>query len=332
MMPAIFPRHKAWGFLLVISVVVLLIPKGYAQTSAQTPAPEQLRVGYQKAAVNLVITKENRLFEQRFPNTRIIWTEFPAGPQMLEALNVGSIDLGATGDTPPIFAQAAGADLLYIGAEPAKPKSEGILVPENSPLQNVAELKEKNVAFQRGSSSHNLVLRALRRAELVFSEIKPVYLTPADARAAFERGSIDAWAVWDPYFSAALLAGGARVLVDGTGLSETGTFYLASRPYAQNNGAFLSQVLEVLTEADSLTQSDRQRSIELLATAMGLPENVVARYLDNRTAGGTVSLNIVPLDKETVAAQQRTADVFFDNKLIPVAVDVSQRIWQPQQP
>ncbi len=91
----------------------------------------------------MVLAKSHQLLEQRYPQTHISWIEFPAGPQMLEALNVGSIDIGSTGDIPPIFAQAAGADLVYIGAEPPKPKAEVILVAQGSPIHNVAELKGK---------------------------------------------------------------------------------------------------------------------------------------------------------------------------------------------
>lgn len=210
---------------------------------AAPAAPDALRIGYQKGSVSMVLAKSHQLLEQRYPQTHISWIEFPAGPQMLEALNVGSIDIGSTGDIPPIFAQAAGADLVYIGSEPPKPKAEVILVAQGSPIHNVAELKGKKVAFQKGSSSHNLLLRALQLAGLKFSDIQPVYLAPADARAAFQQGNVDAWAIWDPYYSAALLQGGARVLTDGTDLKQTGSFYLASRPYAERNGAFIEGVL-----------------------------------------------------------------------------------------
>ena len=130
---------------------------------AAPAAPDALRIGYQKGSVSMVLAKSHQLLEQRYPQTHISWIEFPAGPQMLEALNVGSIDIGSTGDIPPIFAQAAGADLVYIGAEPPKPKAEVILVAQGSPIHNVAELKGKKVAFQKGSSSHNLLLRALQQ-------------------------------------------------------------------------------------------------------------------------------------------------------------------------
>lgn len=295
-----------------------------ALAHAAQSAPDALRVGYQKGSVSMVLAKSHQLLEQRYPGTKISWVEFPAGPQMLEALNVGSIDIGSTGDIPPIFAQAAGADLVYVGAEPPKPKAEVILVAENSPIKNVAQLKGHKVAFQRGSSSHNLLLRALQQAGLTFNDIQAVYLAPADARAAFQQGNVDAWAIWDPYYSAALQQGGARVLKDGTDLKQTGSFYLASRPYAEKNGAFIEGVLQTFSQADALTLSQRPQSITLLAKIMGLPEAVIASYLDHRPP-----TTITPVSAETAARQQQTADLFYENKLVPKKVDIRARIWQP---
>lgn len=292
--------------------------------NAADNAPEALRIGYQKGSVSMVLAKSHAFLEKRYPNTKITWVEFPAGPQLLEALNVGSIDVGGTGDIPPIFAQAAGADLVYIGSEPPKPKAEVILVPENSPLKSVADLKGRKVAFQKGSSSHNLVLRALQKAGLSFNDIKPTYLTPADARAAFQQGNVDAWAIWDPYYSAAIQQGGARVLTDGSELNLTGSFYLASRPYAGKNGAFLQNVLQTFSEADDLTRSQRDESVKLLSQSIGLPEPVIASYLDHRPPAA-----IVPVNEEIAVRQQRTADLFYDNHLVPKKLNIRDRIWHP---
>ena len=200
--------------LVRFALVALLALAG----AAHAADPATLRIGYQKGSISLVLAKQHRLLEQRFANTQVEWIEFPAGPQMLEALNIGSLDIGSTGDIPPIFAQAAGADLLYIGAEPPKPKAEVILVPKGSPVDSVAELKGKRIALQKGSSAHNLLLRSLAKAGLSIRDVQPVYLAPADARAAFERGSVDAWAIWDPFYSAIDLEGKARLLADGEGL------------------------------------------------------------------------------------------------------------------
>lgn len=294
------------------------------QTLAADVAPDALRIGYQKGSVSMVLAKSHQLLEQRFPDTKISWVEFPAGPQMLEALNVGSIDLGSTGDIPPIFAQAAGADLLYVGVEPPKPKAEVILVAENSEIKSVADLKGHKVALQKGSSSHNLLLRALQQAGLTFTDIQPVFLTPADARAAFQQGNVDAWAIWDPYYSAALLQGGVRVLKDGSELKQTGSFYLASRPYAEKYGAFIQGVLDTFSQADALTLSQRPQSITLLAKTMGLPEPVIASYLDHRPP-----TTITPVSDSTAGLQQQTADLFYDNRLLPKKVDIRTRIWHP---
>ena len=166
--------------------------------------------------------------------------------------------------------------------------------------------------------------RQLQEAGLTFADIQPVYLTPADARAAFQQKNVDAWAIWDPYYSAALLQGGVRVLKDGTTLKQTGSFYLAARPYAEKNGAFIQGVLETFTQADALTQSQRQESITLLAKTMGLPEPVIASYLDHRPP-----TTIAPVDAHVAALQQQTADLFYQNRLVPKQVDIRDRIWQP---
>lgn len=302
------------------ALTALLAVSGNVQ--ADTPAPKQIRIGYQKGSVSMVLAKSHQLLEKKFPDTRIKWVEFPAGPQMLEALNVNSIDLGSTGDIPPLFAQAAGADLLYVGSEPAKPLAEVILVPKESPIKTVADLKGKKVAFQKGSSSHNLLLRALKQAGLSFSDIKPTFLTPADARAAFQQGDVDAWTIWDPYYSAALLQGDVRVLKDGTGLNQTGSFYLATRQFTEANGDFIHQVLDTFSEADALTRSQRDESTELLANAMGLPKAVIASYLNHRPPTA-----ITPVSATTAKAQQQTADLFYENHLMPVKVEIADRIW-----
>ncbi|MDR6580875.1 sulfonate ABC transporter substrate-binding protein [Pseudomonas extremaustralis] len=291
--------------------------------TALAAAPATLRIGYQKGSIALVLAKQHDLLEKRFPKTDVKWIEFPAGPQMLEALNVGALDVGSTGDIPPLFAQAAGADLVYIGAEPPKPNAETILVRNDSPLHSVADLKGKKVAFQKGSSSHNLILRALNNAGLSYKDIQPVYLPPADARAAFEQGSVDAWAIWEPYSSLALSQSPSQVLANGEGLGLSGPVYTARREYARDNGAFIHDLLDELTAAEALTRSQREDSLKVLTDFMGLPADVVARYMDNRPPSP-----ILPIDEGIIQAQQATADLFFQNRLLPKAIEVKRAVWK----
>ena len=286
--------------------------------TALAASPDTVRIGFQKGSIALVLAKENQLLEKRFPATRVQWIEFAAGPQMLEALNIGALDIGSTGDIPPLFAQAAGADLVYIGAEPPKPQAETILVAADSPLHSVADLKGKRVAFQKGSSSHNLILRALNHAGLGYADIQPVYLSPADARAAFEQGSVDAWAIWEPFSALAQLSGRARLLANGEGLGLSGPIYTARRDYAARYAEFIPALLAELTAAEALTRSQRQSSLDILTRSTGLPTAVISRYMYNRPASP-----ILPISPAIIAAQQATADLFYDNRLLPKKIDVS---------
>lgn len=288
--------------------------------------PEQLRIGYQKSAVNLVILKQQGALERRFPNSRVSWIEFPAGPQLLEALSAGSLEFGLTGDSPPVFAQAAGKDLLYVGAEPPKPDSSAILVLKDSPLRTLADLRGRKVALQKGSSAHYLLVRAVEKAGLQWSDIQPVYLTPADARAAFERRSVDAWAIWDPFYAATELALQPRVLATGRALSSNNSFYLASRPFATRHAAALAVLFEELTRADRLVQENRKEVIKLIADFSGLDAGVVSLFLQRRPKSP-----VGPLSPQTVADQQRVADAFHRLGLIPRTVTVAGIVWQPKQ-
>ncbi len=316
-------------FLKIASTTMALW--GLGAVGAQSPsaksdrdkAPEQLRIGYQKSAVNLVILKQQDTLEKRFPNTRITWAEFPAGPQLLEALAVGSLEFGLTGDSPPVFAQAAGKDLFYVAAEPPKPDSSAILVLQDSNVRSLADLRGKKIALQKGSSAHYLLVRAVEKAGLQWSDIQPIYLAPADARAAFERKSVDAWAIWDPFYAAVELAIKPRVLTTGRDLSSNNSFYLASRPFVAQHEAALLILLQELTRADSIAQNNRNEVIKLVSNFSGLDAGVVSLFIERRPASP-----VGPLSAATISDQQRVADAFFKLGLIPRAVRVSAIVWR----
>lgn len=286
--------------------------------------PAQLRIGFQKSAVNLVIVKESRALEQRFPGTKVSWLEFPAGPQQLEALSAGSLDLAITGDTPPVFAQAAGKDLRYVGVEPPKPDSSAILVPQGSSLKTLSDLKAKRVALQKGSSAHFLIVRALQKGGLTFSDIQPVYLTPADARAAFERGSVDAWGIWDPYYAATELAIKPGVLATGRGLSSNNSFYFAPRAFTEQHGDTIAAIFAELSRADRLVQENRKEAAQRIADFSGLSLATVHLFLSRRPPSP-----VRPVTPEAIVEQQRVADAFHGLGLIPRAVKPIELVWHP---
>lgn len=284
--------------------------------------PGTLRIGYQKYGTLVLLkargTLEKRLAEQ---GVKVQWTEFPGGPQLLEGLNVGSIDFGVTGETPPVFAQAAGADLVYVAHEPPAPTSEAILLPKDSPIKSVAELKGKKVALNKGSNVHYLLVRALEKSGLKYTDIQPVYLPPADARAAFERGSVDAWVIWDPYQAAAEKQLSARTLVDGTGLVDNHQFYLATRPYANNHPQVITTLIDEVRSVGQWSQQNPQQVTDQVAPLLGLPADITFTAVKRQGYGAQ------PITPEVTAAQQKIADTFTDLKLIPKKLSIKDVVW-----
>jgi len=280
-----------------------------------------LRIGYQKYGT-LVLLKEKGTLEPELQKLgySVTWTEFPGGPQLLEALNVGAIDFGTTGEAPPIFAQAAGAPLVYVGYEPPAPKGEAILVPKNSALKNVTDLKGKKVALNKGSNVHYLLVRALEQAGLTPKDIQPVYLPPADARAAFEQGSVDAWVIWDPFYAAAAAATGAKILQDGENLVSNHQFFLAARDYAKANPQIVDTLVAELTKVDAWAKGDPKGAAAILSPKTGIPPEVL------EVALGRQGYGVSAITPEVAAEQQKIADTFYKLGLLPKPIVVNDAI------
>jgi sulfonate transport system substrate-binding protein len=291
-------------------------PTAFAQAKA-----EPLRIGFQKYGT-LTILKARGDLEKRLASQgiEVRWSEFPAGPQMLEALNVGSIDFGTVGEAPPIFAQAAGADLVYVANQPPAPKGEAILVQKDSPLKSVADLRGKKVALNKGSNVHYLLVKALEKAGVPYAAIQAVFLPPADARAAFEKGAVDAWVIWDPFFAAAEKQLGARILADGSGLVSNHQFYLASRGYADKHPQVVQAIVDELARLDAWAEKNPRDVASLLAPQIGLPAEIT------EVAAGRFAYGIKPISSAVAVEQQKIADAFFELKLIPKPIRISDAL------
>ena len=284
-------------------------------------ASAPLRIGFQKYGT-LTILKARGTLEKRLAATgvEVRWAEFPAGPQMLEAMNVGSIDFGTVGEAPPIFAQAASTDFVYIANQPAAPQAEAIVVPPGSKLSSASELKGKRLALNKGSNVHYLVLKALERAQVAYRDVDVVFLVPADARAAFERGAVDAWAIWDPFLAAAQRQLGARVLVDATGLASNHQFFLATRRYADANPATIAAVVDELVQLDAWADKHLNDVARLLAPQIGLDVPIV------ELAAGRFAYGVRPISAAVASEQQKIADAFQALKLIPSPIRVADAL------
>jgi len=243
---------------------------------------------------------------------------------MMEAMNVGSIDYGAVGDSPPVFAQAAGAAIVYAAGQPIT-NGQGILVPQNSAIRSIADLKGKRIGFTKGSSAHNIVVQTLEKAGLTYSDITPVYLTPPDAGPAFANGSIDAWSIWDPYFAIGELKQNGRILVNAHEITKSNSFYIANRDFAKNHGPILQQIIDVTTSTAAWAEMHRDEVAKALSAVTGIP-------LDIQTiAANRSAFRVGPITDDIIATQQGVANRFFQLGLIPKQIVIRDIVWRNTQ-
>ena len=270
-----------------------------------------LRIGHQKGWLSIL--KGRGTLEKRLAplGVKVTWTEFTAGPVQLEALNVGSIDFGDVGEAPPIFAQAAGAPLVYVGATVPRPALEAVVVPKDSPIRSVADLKGKRVAYNKGSNVQYFLVKLLQKHGLQFSDVQSVYLAPADARAAFERGAVDAWVIWDPFLAAAQQTLQARLLADATDVVNNRGYYFSSRDFATKNIDVLRIALQEINGIDAWVAHNKEAAAAELSKVLGLDTSITSLYVNR------VRFGVAPVTRDILAEQQEIADTFHTLKLIP---------------
>jgi sulfonate transport system substrate-binding protein len=299
-----------------VSMLCILAPDSRAESG------KVLTVGYQKSGA-LLLTKTSGLLEKALVSLgyNVVWREFPSGFPLLEALNGGSIDIGHSGDAPLLFAQAAGIPFQIFAASNPSPESTGVVVPKDSPIHSFAELKGKTVAFAKGSSAHLVVAQLLTREGMTFADIRPVYLEPPDARAAFEAEAVDSWAVWDPFLAAAEVGGG-RLIVNGAGLNGHREFYFGRAEFLNANPKVVDVVMAVLSETGKQAKADPKATADFLAEKLGIPAAVMERSELRKQR-----YFARPITAEVVNEQQAAADIFLRLGLMPKAIRVADIVY-----
>ncbi|MGI3747681.1 MAG: aliphatic sulfonate ABC transporter substrate-binding protein [Janthinobacterium lividum] len=314
-----FVRH-AWLISLVVAMA--------SSFAVSANARETVRIGYQKSSTLITLLKTQGTLEQALgkDNIDITWHEFPSGLPLLEALNVGNVDISAdVADTVPIFAQAAKARLTYFAEESPSPAAQAIVVRNDSPIRQLSDLKGKKIAVTRAAGTHYLLIAALTKAGLSFSDIQPAYLSPADGRAAFENDKVDAWVTWEPFLTSVQRQLPTRTLTDGAGLASYKRYYLTSTAYAKAHPEVLKRVYEQLQQAGGWIKSHPREAAQVLGPLWG---NLDVDTVE--AANAHRSYQVEPVKADQLGEQQKIADAFFNSGLLPTAVDAKDvDIWTP---
>ncbi|PWB81338.1 MAG: sulfonate ABC transporter substrate-binding protein [Methylocystaceae bacterium] len=294
---------------------------------AATPPLAELRLGYQKSGA-LPSVKKQGLFEKAFKplGVEIKWFEFASGPPLLEALSAGAIVYGPTGDTPPIFAQAARANLLYVAALQGSGENEAIIVPEASPIRTLADLKGKRVGLTKGSASQNTIVAALEKVGLRYADITPVFVSQVDGAGAFQRGSLDAWIAWDPILATVQSRSHVRVLAWSKDVHKTNAFLLGNRDFVAKYPDIVHKLNAELTAANEWAQTHVDEVARDIVEATGADnESILASIRRSR-------FQLSPLTEEIIATQQTIADRFATLGLIPAPVRIKDVVWDGALP
>ncbi|WP_087971470.1 sulfonate ABC transporter substrate-binding protein [Oceanobacillus rekensis] len=304
---------------LSLMIILCLVVSGCSMnnSTADDNKEDIVRIGYQKNGP-LIILKTLGTLEERLEEIgyKVEWNEFQAGPALVEALNAGSIDFGRTGNSPPIFAQAADAPFVTVAAGKSKFEGSGILVAEDSSFTSIKDLKNKKVSFAKGSSSHYLIVKALESEGLNYTDITPVFLSPGDARIAFEQGQTDAMVVWDPFVSSTEINMNATLLVNGEGFTTDRDFFLANKEFAKDHQEVISVMLEEIESSSDWANNNHDELVEMLEPILNIDEASIKMAIERRLYG------VDPLSEEIIKEQQEIADTFFRLEIIPKEIDV----------
>lgn len=285
--------------------------------------PVEIRIGTQKGGFFPAV-RQRRSVEDTFKplGVEIKWIDFQFGPPLLEAINVGSVDFGFVGDSPPIFAQAGGARIRYVAAVKSDGNTQAIIVPKDSSIKTLADLKGKRVAFGKGSSAHNLLVAALEKAGVAWSDIVPAPLAPADATAAFVKGAVDAWSIWDPYLALAELKEQARVIAFDKDVHKPNAFYIAGSDFVEKYPLVVARLNAVFASEGQWADTHHEQVAQAQAEATGVDIEAIRRFVARS------NYRVVPVDDDVIKSQQTVADRFARLSLIPKPVNVSDIVWK----
>jgi aliphatic sulfonates family ABC transporter substrate-binding protein len=295
-------------------------PKG-ASHRARANGLRRLRIGYQKLGLLMLVKGCGSLDAAlAVRGVQVEWLEYAGGMQLVEALRAEQLEAAVLGDSPAVFAQADDVPIVYLAAEPPAPHGTALVVPEDSRLNQVSELRGRRVAVHRAAQAHYLLLRALEEAGVAPDEVEIRFEPPDRALAAFRKGEIDAWGIWDPWLSSARLDFRARVLRDSTGLLKNSAYHVARRAFAQQHPDLIAELLTHLQLAAQWVKHDPHRVAALLAPSLGFSAHALVASLERDLAAR-------PLTADLIAAQQEIADTLLRLHLIPRAVTVADAQW-----
>lgn len=315
-----FTRRLKISVLLVLLAAWLGVAAyGYTQTQTQSGKDSLTRVvvGYQKGDPADISRQRGVLAKKmKAKGYKIVFKEFQDGAALMTALKSGNINYARLGDTPPVVNQAAGLDLVYIGAGAAKSYGTGILVKKNSSIKSLADLKGKRIAYAKGTAAQFTIIQALAKAGLSINDVKLVNMDQSAASVAFAKGNVDAWVTWDPYTATAEVQQNAKLLTNAVGLAKNRDFVVSTRAYATKHTTLSKYLISYMGQDMTWARTHHKQLIAMLSKTLKLSKKIMTLTVDRRT------FSMTPVTDSIVAEQQKIADVFYEQGLINKKINI----------
>lgn len=313
-------RKWLLGIFAIFWIAVAIF--GYQQLYGGKSNLKTITLGYLTAdPVDIARQRGELVKKMKAKGYNVVFKKFQDGSAEMQALKSGSIDYARIGDTPPITVLAAGTNLVYVAAGTSRAKGTGILVPKGSSIKSIADLKGKRIAYTKSTSSHYLVLSALKKAGLSSDDVTWVNLDQSAASVAFSKGKVDAWATWDPMTATAQLDQGATLLTTGeNGITSNRDYIVTTQTFADSHSALSKELIDYIEDDMQWANKHHTKLIDMLAKSLGLSKKVIKKMVDRHTYG------IAAMDSTTIAEEQNVADLFYQEGLITEKVTVKDHI------
>lgn len=292
-----------------------------AALPARAAPLSELRLDYAHYSPTSLVLRHFGWLEEEFKadGTRIKWVFSAGSNRALEYLNANSIDIGSSAGLAALLARANGNPIRtpYLFS---RPEWTALVVPKNSPIRSLTDLKGKKVAATKGTDPYLFLLRALQTVGLKRSDIEHVSLQHADGRAALEQGRVDAWAGLDPHMAAAELEGRARLLYRNVGFNTYG-FLNVREDFLSTRANETARVIRAYERARAWTRANPSEAAKILSTEAKVPLPVALLQVKLRSDFS----NAQPT-AEHLRALQLAAPILRDEALVRPGTDLDKAI------
>lgn len=311
-------------FSLLLALVFLIIGCAQEQVTSKDSETKEdvvVKIGVQGSGGLFGKAQEDKLFEKAFEKygATIEWVEFQSGPPMTEAIASNKLDFAGLGNMPIIAAQVANIPFTVISQVLEGKKNVGIVVHSSSGISNLNDLVGKKVAVGKGTNAYDFLFRGLMKEGVDPEKLEIINLNPDEAQAAFDAGSVDAWAVWEPYLTINTLSGKGTIIADGEKLDILSPSYQIVRTsFAEKYPDLVVAYLKTYDELLQWESENEEEAVNRYATERNLPSTLM-----EETRKRALGISI-PVSDEVIAEHQRTADFQYEIGTIRKEINVSE--------